>query len=142
MEVTELELKQVVEMQQIPLTTEVVGVVVEQPYRRRAGEPDTDELFKWTAEEVAQWLTNTAQESDEAAKVFLRHQVTGVSLQDLDENTMREMGFAVVGQRKQILRKVKQLMKSAAMAWRVSYARDFWRVPVPVGGRTTCSVAS
>ena len=142
MEVTEVEVKQVVEMKQDPMTAGVVGVVVEQPYRRRAGEPDTDELFKWTAEEVAQWLTNTAQESDEAAKVFLRHQVTGVSLQDLDENTMREMGFAVVGQRKQILRKVKQLMKSAAMAWRVSYARDFWRVPVPVGGLTTCSVAS
>ena len=52
-----------------------VGVVVQQPYRRKEGQPNMDELFTWTAEQVAQWLTNSAGEGDDAAAAFIRHEV-------------------------------------------------------------------
>ena len=50
--------------------------------------------------------------------VYDRWSLQGQSLQDLDDNLMREMGFTVVGTRRRVLQKTRALVKKAAMIWR------------------------
>lgn len=67
---------------------------------------------EWTQEEVAAWVRNVKDVSDDVAKIFSDNEIKGSELLALNEFGLKEMGFERVGTICLLMKEIKQLEKS------------------------------
>ncbi|KAF8495632.1 hypothetical protein JB92DRAFT_2818098 [Gautieria morchelliformis] len=94
------------------------------PLEPPPGVPFLDFLRQWNDGHVARWLADN--KCAHHAQSFANHDIRGDILLDLDQQTLREMGIASVGDRIKILNAVKSLRQRSSK----SHQRDLQRLPM------------
>ncbi|KAL7565967.1 hypothetical protein ACA910_008422 [Epithemia clementina (nom. ined.)] len=79
--------------------------------------PDTKNWKNWNSVELANYLKQQGC-GDNYAELFLQNKITGQEAPDLKDDTLKEMGITIVGDRLRITKALQQLRQSQAQAER------------------------